>query len=219
MTSRYQNLVGALAWIATRDGQASDDLNAAWNKVSLKDEATTKVERVIAAVYLTQASGLDRLNEVRMQLRDACAEGKIGAVGIKASGGDTSPIPVTSWLGVDIDEAAGTIGRGGVATWDKVSFLSADLRKCWLATMSAPPPSEKKRTGPPYKYRDELEIFARRHHEQVLRAIERGDEPPARESAEAIAHAMSKKYGHVVSPRTVRHNLAAIDKSAMFDGA
>jgi hypothetical protein len=111
---RFYNLIGTLSWVATRDVEAADDLNRLW------DEATNDLDRMVAAVYLTQyvmaARDIDQgavvpLDTAKAEVIAACISEKLEAVGHSRGNEDTRPVPPTSWIGVKIDDAESSIGK------------------------------------------------------------------------------------------------------------
>lgn len=202
MSSVYQNIVGSLAWIASRDREASDDLN------ELRESAGDTVSQVVAAIYLADLAGGSGLDEAKAELIRACRDEKLRSNGHTSSNEENRSIPSTSWIGASIDEVEGTIGKTR-PTWLGVSFKTADLRELWKAppALSTLPP--KKRTGPRPKWRKVIQGIMDQHCQQVKNALDKGEEPPPPPTSRQIADALSSPHGRV-SERTVRDNLLKI---------
>lgn len=194
----FQNLIGALAWIATRDSEAAEDLSGAWAS------ADSEVDRIVAALYLGQAVSADQLQDAKAQLGAYALDGRIVAVGHTSSNQETRPVPAISWLNAKIDDVESAIGKTG-ATWLGVHFRKADLAKLW------PPEAEgagarpaKKRTGPHPLNRAKIAGILSQHQIAVKRALGRGETPPARPTAKQIGEQLG------IPERTASHNVSQL---------
>lgn len=200
---RFYNLIGTLSWVATRDVEAADDLNRLW------DEATNDLDRMVAAVFLTQyvmaARDIDQgavlpLDTAKAEVIAACISEKLEAVGHSRGNEDTRPVPPTSWIGVKIDDAESSIGKEG-PTWLGVRFRVAAVRDLWSVNPVITPPLPRNVTGPKPKYRKEIEGILAQHDLRVGKAMERGMSPPGRPTAQKIAETLSQRHGRAASGR------------------
>lgn len=207
MSARYQNIVGSLAWIASRDVEASDHLNELWSS------AQDQIGRIVAAIYLSEfIAGLDPpsidLDKAKAELRSACRDEKLKAMGYTVSNEEIRGVPSASWLNVDIDEVEGVIGRAR-PMWLGVAFRTNDLRVLWTAPEPMNAVLPKKPTGPRPKLRKQIRAIMDIHRRQETNALARGEDPPPPPTSQQIAEALSSP-GQRVSPRTVRDNMLKI---------
>lgn len=197
MSRKYQNLVGAIAWIASRDAEAADDLNDGWN------EAGSQLDRVVVALHLNQLATAKGVEKAKAELVAACEDGHLVALGHTETNEETRPIPETAWIKSDVYEVEGGIGKDR-SGWRGLTFKTADLRKHWQERPQESQHAPKKATGPHPEHRDRIKAIFDLHEQQVLNAIERGDTPPAPLTSDQIAKKLK------INPRTVRHNINAI---------
>lgn len=197
MSRKYQNLVGALAWIASRDAEAADDLNERWN------EAESQLDRMVVAVQLDHFVTTKRVEKAKAELVTACEDGRLVALGHTERNEETRPIPETAWIKSNVDEVDGGIGKDRPA-WHGVTFKTTDLRKLWEEAPQESQHAPKKTTGPHPEHRDRIKAILDLHDQQVLKAIERGGAPPVPLTSNQIAKKLK------INPRTVRHNVNAI---------
>ncbi len=203
---RHYNLIGTLAWIATRDEELSDAYNALWGKAKNKDEDKQQLARVVVAIQLGEDIPQQRLVEADATLCDACVEAKIQALGWKQGARDIAAVPVGAWIDAEIDVVSGSIKYDGHPIWSGIRFPTVDVRRLWDAAQVEKSPIPKKPTGPPRKYLSEVSSFLRRHQLEVSKAIEQGSYPPPPPTGDAIAKALSTKTREV-SARTIRDTL------------
>lgn len=208
MSARYYNLVGALAWIATRNQVASDDLNAAWDEANASGgEVENRTKRVVSALYLSQAIPDEALAKARAELRAACGDAKVPAKGRKADAGDVVDVPIESWLDVFIDESNGTIGRSGVPTWSSVRFRKNDVHCVWKADPSVTPLKARKPTGQRARYRDEVKAILDLVNAAEVKALDAGNELSPRPTNKQIADRLSERHGTKVPERTIAYDV------------
>lgn len=202
----FQNLIGALAWIATRDSEAAEDLSEAWASTD------SQVDRIVAALYLRQAVSADQLRDAKAQLGTYALDGRIVAVGHTSSNQETRPVPAISWLNAKIDDVENAVGKTG-ATWLGVHFRKADLAKLWPpeAKAAAARPA-KKRTGPRALNRSKIAGILSQHQIAEKRALERGETPPARPTAKHIGEQLG------ISERTASHNVSRLIGKDILSG-
>lgn len=198
MSRKYQNLVGALAWIASRDAEAADDLNDRWNEVE------SQLDRVVVAVQLNHFATAKGVEKAKSELVAACEDGRLIALGHTERNEETRPIPETAWIRSNVDEVEGGIGKDRLG-WHGLRFKTADLRKLWKE--SSPSLSERpsrKKTGPQPNHREAIARILERHRLQEEKAMSLGELPPPRPTSAQIAKKLK------MSERTVRHNVSAI---------